>query len=232
MNALPTLLLATSGIGALAAEGAALPAAHTNLQLEGWTVRVDGRLGSGDGAALGRHAVKLLTATLVCIAVVVPEPALAKCVPIPDAAKFLSPFENHRMPWGVLHEPAHAYHDQVPGFDNPRIRAAWRKSCDSGKHRSVLNSPGNTPAHFGLTKEREFFAEMTKSYSGSNDFYPFVTGEVITENPEMVALLRDLWGPLPQNDPSMPIGEPCMPHFTDRDGNIPVMDAGRERIFP
>ena len=33
---------------------------------------------------------------------------LAKGAHIPDAAEFLSPFENHRMPWVVLHELAHA----------------------------------------------------------------------------------------------------------------------------
>ena len=43
--------------------------------------------------------------------------ALAKCAHIPNVEDFLSPFENHRMPWVVLHELAHAYHDQVLGFE-------------------------------------------------------------------------------------------------------------------
>src|SRR5689334_19969299 len=55
---------------------------------------------------------------------------LAKCVHIPNALEFLSPFENHRMPWVVLHELAHAYHDQVLGFDEPRLTAAWQKFRD------------------------------------------------------------------------------------------------------
>jgi len=33
--------------------------------------------------------------------------SLEKCVHIPGAEQFLSPFENHRMPWAVLHELAH-----------------------------------------------------------------------------------------------------------------------------
>ncbi len=32
--------------------------------------------------------------------------------------------------------------------------------------------------HYGLTNAKEFFAEMTETYFGSNDFYPFVAGEL------------------------------------------------------
>ena len=50
--------------------------------------------------------------------------------------------------------------------------------------------------HYGLTDEKEFFAEMTECYFGSNDFYPFVTGELKQAEPEIFALLADIWGPL------------------------------------
>ena len=221
--------------GAFAAEPHALPAAHTTRAIEGWTVRVDDRLLHGDGAALGERALKLLTARLVAITIVVPEKALAKlraiaieldldygdlrimqyhpdagwlkahgysemlakCVHIPRAEEFLSPFENHRMPWVVLHELAHGYHDQVLGFDEPRIAAAWKKFCDSGKYQSVLTSPGPMREHYGLTNQKEFFAEMTEAYFGSNDFYPFVTGELKQAEPEIFALMAEIWGPLP-----------------------------------
>src|SRR5438874_362450 len=43
--------------------------------------------------------------------------ALAKCVHIPDAKDFVSPRLQHDQPWMVLHELAHAYHDQVRGFE-------------------------------------------------------------------------------------------------------------------
>lgn len=122
---------------------------------------------------------------------------LARCVHIPEVTNFLSPFENHRMPWVVLHELAHAYHHQVLGFDEPRIVAAWQKFCDSGKYTSVLTSPGGLREHYGLTNPSEFFAEMTESYFGSNDFYPFVAGELQQAEPELFALLADIWGPLP-----------------------------------
>ncbi len=134
--------------------------------------------------------------------------ALAKCVHIPDVEDFLSPFENHRMPWVVLHELAHAYHDQVLGFNEPRVVAAWKKFRDSGKYNSVLNSPGNTREHYGVTNQNEFFAEMTESYFGSNDFYPFVTGELKQAEPEIFALMEEIWGPLPQRKKPRPAARP------------------------
>ena len=122
---------------------------------------------------------------------------VAKCVHIPEVEDFLSPFENQRMPWVVLHELAHGYHDQVLGFDDARVIAAWKKFRDSGKYKSVLTSPGPMREHYGLTNEKEFFAEMTESYFGSNDFYPFVTGELKQAEPEIYALMEEIWGPLP-----------------------------------
>ncbi len=123
--------------------------------------------------------------------------SLAKCVHIPEVEDFLSPFDNHRMPWVVLHELAHGYHDQVLTFDEPRITAAWKKFRDSGKYASVLTSPGHTREHYGVTNQKEFFAEMTESYFGSNDFYPFVTGELKQAEPEIFSLMTEIWGALP-----------------------------------
>ena len=122
---------------------------------------------------------------------------LAKCVHIPEVEDFLSPEENLRMPWVVLHELAHGFHDQVVGFEEPRVMAAWTKFCASGKYRSVLTTSGEMREHYGLTDQKEFFAEMTEAYFGSNDFYPFVTGELKQAEPEIFALLGDIWGPLP-----------------------------------
>lgn len=123
--------------------------------------------------------------------------SLAKCVHIPDTVGFLSPFENHRMPWVVLHELAHAYHDQILSFDQPGIIAAWKKFRDGGKYTAVLTSPGPLREHYGLTNEKEFFAEMTETYFGSNDFHPFVAGQLKKEEPEIFALMAEIWGPLP-----------------------------------
>src|SRR5262245_29538879 len=122
---------------------------------------------------------------------------LAKCVHVPDAAYFASPFEAFRQPMAILHELAHAYHDQVLGIKEPRIMAAWKKFRDSKRYESVLMNIGVMREHYGLVNQEEFFAEMTEAYFGENDFFPFVAGELEREEPEIFALLRDIWGPLP-----------------------------------
>ncbi|GAB4130682.1 M90 metallopeptidase family protein [Thermopirellula anaerolimosa] len=122
---------------------------------------------------------------------------LAKCVHIPDVRDFLLPRENFRMPWVVLHELAHGFHDQFLGFDEPRITAAWKKFRDGGKYQSVITSTGTMREHYALTDQKEFFAEMTECFFGSNDFFPFVAGELNQAEPEVFALLEDLWGTPP-----------------------------------
>ena len=239
-------LLAWLCVPAFAAEKTPLPTAHATRNIEGWTVRVDDRLLHGDGAAPGERALKLLTARLVAITIVVPEKSLtklraitieldlnygdltamqyhpdagwlkengyseklAKCVHIPEVEDFLSPYENHRMPWVVLHELAHGFHDQTIGFDDARVTAVWKKFCQSGRYKSVLTRPGHLREHYGLTDQKEFFAEMTECYFGSNDFYPFVTGELKQAEPEIFQLLAEIWGPLPKPAPSKPETKP------------------------
>ena len=132
---------------------------------------------------------------------------LAKCVHIPEVEDFLSPEENLRMPWVVLHELAHGFHDQTIGFEEPRVAAAWKKFCDSGKYKSVLTTSGKMREHYGLTDPKEFFAEMTECYFGSNDFSPFVTGELKQAEPDIFELLAEIWGPLPGSAPSKPVAK-------------------------
>lgn len=123
---------------------------------------------------------------------------LARCVHIPNIEGLLSPSSNRRMPLVVLHELAHAYHDQVLGFDEKRVMAAFEKFRDSGKYQSTLTYGGTMGRHYGLTDQKEFFAEMTEAYFGSNDFYPFVGGEIKQAEPEIYQLLQDIWGEIPR----------------------------------
>lgn len=232
----PLLMLALlPGGEAFSKDVSALPESHSIHDVVGWKVRVDDRLLTGEGKDKGKRALKLLTARLVAIDIVMPpasleklrqvviqldldhgkltamqyhpdkgwlkrngyDEQLAKCVHIPSVDAFLSPYENHRMPWAVLHELAHAYHDQFLGFENARIQAVWNKFKENPNYQSVLTSPGHRREHYALTNPKEFFAEMTESYFGSNDFYPFVTGELKKDEPEVFALMQEMWGDLP-----------------------------------
>jgi hypothetical protein len=123
--------------------------------------------------------------------------ALAHCVHIPDAAYFSAGKMSYEQPWAVLHELAHAYHDQVLGFDDPRITAAWKAFVASGKYKSVPHMNGHLRPHYALTNPKEFFAEMTETYFGTNDFYPFTSAELRREEPDLFRLMHEIWGKLP-----------------------------------
>jgi hypothetical protein len=118
---------------------------------------------------------------------------LAKCVHILDAAYFSSAEIQFQQPCAVLHEPAHAYQDQVLSFDNAEIKAAWQRFKDSGKYKTVLHMNGRMREHYGVTNPMEFFAEMTEAYLGMNDFFPFDRAELQREEPEVPAMPARIW---------------------------------------
>lgn len=123
------------------------------------------------------------------------DPRLARCVHLPRAAELPTPRNIREQPWVVLHELAHAFHDQVLGFDEPRIIEAFDRFKQSGHGESALRFDGARVRHYGLTDAKEFFAEMTEAFFGSNDFFPFNRAELLTAEPEIHALLETVWMP-------------------------------------
>jgi putative heme-binding domain-containing protein len=120
-------------------------------------------------------------------------PDLAKCVHIPRAADLATKRNINEQPWVILHELAHAYHDQVLGFDEPRIREAYEKYKKSRRGETSLLYNGKRVRHYALTDPKEFFAEMTEAYFGVNDFFPFNRAELQETEPEIYQLIKDVW---------------------------------------
>jgi hypothetical protein len=118
---------------------------------------------------------------------------LAKCVHLPRAADLATKRNIREQPWVILHELAHAYHDQVLDFDEPRIRDAYEKYQKSGRGDKTLLFDGRRVKHYALTNHKEFFAEMTEAYFGSNDFFPFNRAELKESEPEIYELMKKIW---------------------------------------
>jgi Carbohydrate esterase, sialic acid-specific acetylesterase/Sulfatase len=118
---------------------------------------------------------------------------LEKCVHLPRAADLPTKRNINEQPWVILHELAHAYHDQVLGFDEPRIKEAYEKFKKSGHGEKALLYNGNRVRHYALTDHKEFFAEMTEAYFGVNDFFPFNRAELKEAEPEIFELLKNIW---------------------------------------
>ncbi len=127
---------------------------------------------------------------------------LEKCVHLPRASDLATKRNINEQPWVILHELAHAYHDQVIGFDEPRIIEAFEKYKKSGRGDKTLLYNGNRVKHYALTNHKEFFAEMTESYFGVNDFFPFNRGELKDAEPEVFELMSTIWdSPRPKAKP-------------------------------
>ncbi len=120
-------------------------------------------------------------------------PDLVKCVHLPRAADVATKRNVNEQPWVILHELAHAYHDQVLGFDEPRVEEAYEKYKKSGRGEKTLLHNGTRVRHYALTNHKEFFAEMTESYFGSNDFFPFNRAELKESEPEIYELMAHVW---------------------------------------
>jgi len=125
------------------------------------------------------------------------DPRLVGHVHIPQARDLLNRRTWAKHPYVVLHELAHAYHDQVLGFDDPRIEQAYRDAKAAGIYEKVLLFTGKKVRHYALTNHKEYFAECTEAYFGVNDFYPFVRAELKEHDPKMFAVLKEIWGPVP-----------------------------------
>lgn len=121
---------------------------------------------------------------------------MAKCVEFTNVRIF--PAECRRMPCFVLHELAHAYHDQVLGFDDPDIIAAYKHAAASKKYDAVERFNGEGPntveRAYAMTNYKEYFAESTEAFFGRNDFFPFTRDQLRSVDPEMFNLLARLWG--------------------------------------
>ena len=119
------------------------------------------------------------------------DPDKARCVEIGCAEKFLT-WSRHQ-PMMVLHELAHAYHHQVIGHDHAALREAYEAAVASGRYDAVLCHDGKRKRAYAMSNVKEYFAELTECFFGTNDFYPFVRAELKEHDPAGCEAVRELW---------------------------------------
>ncbi len=122
------------------------------------------------------------------------DPSLEKRVHLPRAHQLRDRKTWLKNPYVVLHELAHAYHDQVLGFEDKAIKEAYRRTEKAKLYERVLLFRGGMTRHYARTNHKEFFAEMTETYVGANDYYPFVRAELESHDPETFQLMQRIWG--------------------------------------
>jgi hypothetical protein len=122
------------------------------------------------------------------------DPNLTRHVHVPRAKQLLSRSQWAKHPYVILHELAHAYHDQIIGFEQPQVIADFEAAKNAGLYKEVLLFTGQKVKHYALTNHKEYFAESTEAYFGMNDFYPFVRAELKEYDPRTHQLMEDIWG--------------------------------------
>ncbi|YCM44089.1 hypothetical protein V2O64_22535 [Verrucomicrobiaceae bacterium 227] len=123
------------------------------------------------------------------------DPRLAKKVHVTRAAELFARDQLLKHPAVILHELAHAYHDQVLGFDDESVIAAYDHAMKEGILEKVKLFNGRIVQHYAATNHKEYFAEATEAYLYRNDFYPFVAAELREHDPRGFDLMYDVWGP-------------------------------------
>lgn len=118
---------------------------------------------------------------------------LTKKVHIPHADQLLSKEQMLKHPAVILHELAHAYHDQFLGFDHPEVIEVFENAKNSKTYENVLLYTGQNVRHYGLNNHKEYFAEGTEAYFYRNDFFPFVRAELKQHDTDLHDLLKRLW---------------------------------------
>jgi len=123
------------------------------------------------------------------------DPAMEKGVEFTNVRIFEA--ETRRMPVFVLHELAHAYHDRVLGNDHAGIKAAYEAAKAGGKYEKVEQRLGGgrivQARAYAMTNPKEYFAESSEAFFGSNDFFPFTREDLKRVDPGMFAVLERVW---------------------------------------
>lgn len=119
-------------------------------------------------------------------------PQKARSVEIGNPQNFLNWW--YHQPMMVVHELAHAYHHRVLGYDNQDIKGAYKHAVESKKYDNVLHWNGRRKRAYAMNNEKEYFAETTEAFFGTNDIYPFIRAELREHDPEMFELLKKIWG--------------------------------------
>jgi hypothetical protein len=122
-------------------------------------------------------------------------PAKTGSVELANATNFLS--WTLDQPCMVLHELAHGYHHLFLGDDYAGILHCYEHAQAEGLYASILRGNGHHERHYAMTNEKEYFAESTEAFFGTNDFFPFVRAELKEYDPDMYALLCEIWGVKP-----------------------------------
>jgi hypothetical protein len=99
----------------------------------------------------------------------------------------------------LLHEFAHAVHDQLLGSDHAGISAAYRQAMERKLYDREV---------YASTNSHEFFAELTCSYLDRLGYYPHTRADLKKHDPATFQLMESVWGAVAAKAADAPRGRP------------------------
>ena len=85
----------------------------------------------------------------------------------------------------LMHEFAHAVHDQLIGYADPTVKAAFAQAME----RRLYDK-----GQYATTNAAEFFAELTCSYLDRLDYFPATREDLQKHDPTTFKLMQKVWG--------------------------------------
>ncbi|MEN9434136.1 MAG: hypothetical protein RLZZ422_1725 [Pseudomonadota bacterium] len=100
---------------------------------------------------------------------------------------------SESQPLVLLHELAHGLHHRLFNYNHRIISASFRNATILGLYQSVQRYDGSYGKAYALEDEREYFAELTEAYFGTNDYYPFNRQQLKEYDPIGHAMIETIW---------------------------------------
>jgi hypothetical protein len=85
----------------------------------------------------------------------------------------------------ILHEIAHAVHDQLLGSENAAVLAAFSQAMARKLYGKDV---------YATTNDHEFFAELSCAYFDQLAYFPRTRAELLTHDPQTHKLMESVWG--------------------------------------
>lgn len=120
-------------------------------------------------------------------------PMKAQDVEVTNVTNFIS-WSRSTQPWMILHELAHAYEYLQLRNEQDLINATYQNAVDMEIYDSVKYVLGGKKTAYALENSKEYFAELSESYFGVNDYYPFTRNDLMRHDLKGYLLMLKLWG--------------------------------------
>jgi len=111
-----------------------------------------------------------------------------------SAARYVKTSHTSAVATGV-HELAHAYYHYHRSMFARKTWAAYQNAKHAGLYRNIKSKTGYPIAKaYALKNEREYFAELSKTYLYRSSTFPFTRQELELYDPMGYQLMREIYG--------------------------------------